>query len=273
MTTARTHPARVVLVGHPVAHSRSPHFQNAAFAAAGIPLQYGTLDVPPGALETTLGELKAARAAGNVTIPHKESAAEACDRLTPIAERVGAVNTFWVEDGLLWGDNTDVAGFDAAVVALGTPRRHATVLCLGAGGAAAAVCAAVVHWPGARVVLRARSPARAARLASRFPDIVSLETDRELASGHLTLLVNATPLGMHGELTPIPVAEIPRDADVMDLVYREGETTLVREARARGHSAMDGREMLLQQGALAFTRWFGVAPDLDVMRRALETAG
>ena len=269
MSGARAHPARVVLLGHPVAHSRSPRFQNAALAAAGIPLQYGVIDVPPEGLAATLSQLKADGAAGNVTIPHKEAVAASCDRLTPIAERVGAVNTFWTEEGLLWGDNTDVAGFDAAASALGTARRNAIVVCLGAGGAAAAVCGAVAHWSGARVVLLARSAPRATHLASRFPSLATLAT---AIPGNATLVVNATPVGMVGDVTPLPMEDLPRDADVMDLVYRPEETQLVRLARAAGHRAIDGREMLLHQGALAFERWFGISPDIAVMRRALEGA-
>ncbi len=270
MTPARRRPARVVLLGHPVAHSRSYIFQNAALRAARIPLEYGTLDVPPESLTAVLHDLKAEGAAGNVTIPHKEAVAEACDRLTPIAQRVGAVNTFWIDEGLLWGDNTDVAGFDAAAIALGTARKDAVVFCLGAGGAAAAVCGAVEGWPGASIRLSARSPERAGRLATRFSACATLAQDHPDPWTGVTLVVNATPVGLRDDVTPIAVAEIPRDAGVMDLVYRAGDTPWVRAARAAGHRALGGREMLLHQGALAFERWFGVVPDLHVMRRALE---
>lgn len=272
MTPPITRPSRVVLLGHPIDHSRSPIFQNAALRAAGIPLQYEALDVAPETLTTTLHELKAQGVAGNVTIPHKQAVAQACDRTTPIAARTGAVNTFWVDGGLLWGDNTDVAGFDAAAVALGTRRQQARLLCIGAGGAAAAVCGAASQWPGARVILRARSQQRATRLAARFPGTVELAPDGVAAFAAVTLVVNATPLGLHGEVMPCDVGEIPRDADVMDLVYRRDATPWVRVARAAGHRAVDGREMLLHQGALAFERWFGIAPDLGVMRQALEAA-
>lgn len=272
MTPARQRPARVVLLGHPVAHSRSYIFQNAALRAAHIPLEYGALDVAPEALADVLRELKAEGAAGNVTIPHKKAVAEACDRLTPIAQRVGAVNTFWVDDGILWGDNTDVAGFDAAAIALGTARKGAVVLCLGAGGAAAAVCGAVEGWPGARIRISARSPERARRLAAHFPAIATVAQDQPDGWTGVSLVVNATPVGLHGDVMPIAVTRIPRDADVMDLVYRAGDTPWVGAARAAGHRTLGGREMLLQQGALSFERWFGIAPDLHVMRRALEDA-
>src|SRR5437879_5218660 len=105
-------PGRLVLLGHPVAHSLSPRFQNAALDAAGIGLRYEAHDVEPHEFELVVTGLKAERAAGNVTIPFKERMYDACDELTPLARRVGAVNTFWVEDtGRLIGDNTDVGGF------------------------------------------------------------------------------------------------------------------------------------------------------------------
>lgn len=268
MTPAKV-PGRLVLLGHPVAHSLSPAFQGAALRAAGIPLAYVAIDVAPEALRAALADLGAAEGAGNVTIPHKAAVFAACDRVTDLARRAGAVNTFWHEDGRLVGDNTDVEGFDAAVRALGTPREGGVVALLGAGGAASAVCTAVERWPGARVHLVARNAARAAALAARFPALVT--TGRDV--GHATLVVNATPVGLHDEAMPVPVAALPRDADVMDLVYRPGETAWVRAARAAGHRAADGREMLLQQGAAAFARWFGRAPDLAVMRAALDHAG
>src|SRR5438045_84635 len=100
----RGHPGRLVLLGHPVSHSFSPAFQNAALRAAGIPLVYEALDVAPRELRIVLRELKAADAAGNVTIPHKVAVHASCDELTSIAIRVGAVNTFWFESGKLHGD-------------------------------------------------------------------------------------------------------------------------------------------------------------------------
>lgn len=133
-------PGRLVLVGHPVAHSLSPVFQNAALEAAGIPLRYELLDVAPSELGAMMGLLADARAAGNVTVPHKESVYAWCARRTPLAERVGAVNTFWTENGSLVGDNTDVGGFSFAVERLLDRRAEGLRIgMLGAGGAAAAV--------------------------------------------------------------------------------------------------------------------------------------
>src|SRR6185437_9274147 len=140
----------LVLLGHPVRQSVSPIFQNAALRAAGLALTYEALDVEPGALGDRVRALVARRAAGNVTIPHKLAVAGMCETLTPLAQRAGAVNTFWVEQGALAGDNTDVGGFDElARRVLGSIPLGARVALLGAGGAAAAVLTAVERWPGA----------------------------------------------------------------------------------------------------------------------------
>lgn len=262
-----------MLLGHPVAHSRSPAFQNAALRALAIPLAYEAWDVVPAELGDVLAVLRSVRGAGNVTIPHKAAVFAACDRVTEVARRAGAVNTFWGEgDGTLVGDNTDVAGLAAAVRALGVREAGAVVACLGAGGSAAAVCAMVEQWPRSRVVLAARTPARAAAIAERFGGIVQLADSAHAAVQGAHLVVNATPIGLHDDDLPVPVEALPRDACVMDLVYRPGETRWVRDARAAGHRAHDGREMLLQQGAAAFERWLHRPPPLDVMRKALARA-
>jgi shikimate dehydrogenase len=263
-------PGRLVLLGHPVRHSLSPRFQNAALRAAGIPLTYEALDVPPHALADVLRQLRAARAAGNVTVPHKAAMAMACDRRSVTATRTGAVNTFWCESGQLVGDNTDVAGFRAlAISVLGHEPENAVVGLLGAGGGAAAVCAVAEHWPGTRVVVHARGHERTEALADRFQGLVTLAASPSEAVRQATIVVNATPVGLDGEDFPVAVNELPRDAAVMDLSYRAGETPWILAARAAGHRAADGLEMLIAQGAEAFERWFGRPPDRNVMRAAL----
>jgi shikimate dehydrogenase len=260
-----------VLLGHPVAHSLSPRFQSAALRAAGLDVAYDAIDVDPSVLAATLGSLIAEGAAGNVTVPHKEAVARACDRLTPLAQRVGAVNTFWVEDGQLVGDNTDVDGFASALTDLlgGPPREDATVAILGAGGSAAAVLVALSRWPGLHIRLWNRTAARAHALSSRAaPQARVYDT---LAGGiaGAAVVVNATPVGLTDDALPVPIDDLPPGAAIMDLVYRRGETAWVRAARARGHRAVDGLPMLLEQGALAFERWFAVTPDRTAMRRAV----
>ncbi|MBC7895355.1 MAG: shikimate dehydrogenase, partial [Cytophagaceae bacterium] len=132
MTRFPAFPGRLAVLGSPVAHSRSPAFQNAALRAAGIPLQYEAIDVPPDELARVLAEFAAVRGAGNATIPHKGAMFAACHAVSERAARAGAVNTFWHDvEGLLYGDNTDIAGFDAAVSALGSAREGAVVMLLG----------------------------------------------------------------------------------------------------------------------------------------------
>ena len=270
----RRAPGRLVLVGHPVSHSLSPVLHNAALRHVGLPLVYEAIDVPPAGLDDALRRLVAARASGNVTIPHKEAVGGRCTRLDPVASRVRAVNTFRIgDDGELEGTNTDVRGFDALARQAGALRAGARVAVLGAGAAAAAVLAALERWTGARVTLFNRTASRAAELASRFPIVSRLARDAEDAVEDATLVVNTTSLGLRTD-DPFPVAlhALRADATVLDLVYRPGETAWVRAARERGHVAADGLGMLLEQGALAFEWWLGIVAPRDVMRAALAAA-
>lgn len=268
----KSRPRRLVLLGHPVDHSVSPTFQNAALRSLDIPIEYEALDTPLAELDATLDSLVAARAAGNVTIPHKERVAERCARLTPIARRVGAVNTFWVDDdGELVGDNTDVAGFDhlARLALSGAPIPERVAL-LGAGGAAAAVLAAAELWAGCTVNLFNRSPARLERLAARFHVVGRTTSSAVEAVSGCGLVINATPIGLRDDAFPVDVESLEQDAVVVDLVYRRIETAWVRAARASGRRAADGLEMLLEQGALAFERWLGIPAPREVMRSAVR---
>lgn len=267
-------PRRLVVLGHPVAHSLSPRMQQAALDAAGIAVRYEAVDVAPAALDSTLDALIAAEVWGNVTVPHKAAVAARCAVRTPIAERSGAVNTFWVADGALHGDNTDVAGFDAAVRhLLGRAPEGLRVGLLGAGGAAAAVAAAVEGWSGATLHVHARSLDRVEALRRRFPDRITIGESPDAVAGQVDLLVNATPVGLSGDALPLDPMHIPRTTAVLDLTYRAGLTPWVRACRAAGHTADDGLRMLVEQGAHAFVRWFGTEPDRTVMWRALQAAG
>jgi shikimate dehydrogenase len=263
-------PARLVLLGHPVAHSLSPTFQNAALRSAGLPIVYEALDVAPGAFAETFRTLAAQGAAGNVTVPHKPAAARVCERLTPLAQRVGAVNTFWVTDGALVGDNTDVGGFDYAVrLLLGEEPRELKVALIGAGGAAAAVLAAVERWPRSRATIWNRTVTRTQSLAERFSTVARAEQHLAAAARDAQLVVNATTVGLDGDDLPVDPASLAHGAALIDLVYRRGGTAWVRLALALGMRACDGLPMLVEQGALAFERWFGKPPDRDAMWAAV----
>jgi shikimate dehydrogenase len=262
-----------VLLGHPVAHSLSPAFQNAALRHLGVPLAFEAWDVLPADLVGTLDALAGERGAGNATLPHKEAVAARCDRLTTMARRVGAVNTFWVdEDGALVGDNTDVGGFrrllEATLPEGRSPRRLAL---LGAGGAAAAVLAAVEPL-AIPVTLYNRTARRASALQTRFPAVVHIAGSAREAVHEADVVVNATSVGLRDHRHPAPLDALADGAAVLDLVYRRGGTAWVRAARDRGHRASDGLPMLLEQGALAFERWFGVEAPRAVMWAAVRDA-
>ena len=263
-------PRRLVLLGRSLAHSLSPRFQNAALRQAQLPVVYEVMDVPPSALDDALERLGRDDGAGNVTIPYKEKVFERCDRLSATARRAGAVNTFWFERGELVGDNTDVGGFDAAVVELlGARPRDRVVGVLGAGGAAAAVLTAVESWSASTALVHNRTPDRAAALCARF-SAVAQQADAPKALARADIVVNATSVGLRDESMPIDPGLLGSEATVLDLVYRVGETAFVRAARARGLHASDGLGMLVEQGALAFERWFGFAPDRGAMWAAVR---
>ena len=264
-------PGRLVLLGHPVSHSISPVFQNAALRAHGIALTYETLDVLPEALAATMEDLRAVNAIGNVTIPHKEAVRALCTRVSPLAERVGAVNTYWHEGGALCGDNSDVGGAEMVIRALlGPAVEGARIALVGAGGSAAALLCAAERCGAARVALYNRNMDRADALAQRFSAFARAVPTLDEALAGATLVVNATPVGLHGDAFPVPIDLLPHGCAVFDLAYRAGETPWVTAARDAGHRAADGEGMLIEQGAISFEKWFGIRPDRNVMWKAIH---
>jgi shikimate dehydrogenase len=267
----------LALLGDPVSHSLSPLLHNTAIRARFLDGVYVALRCSGDELPGLLRGLAHAGGGGNVTVPHKEAAFRAVDRRTAAAEATGAVNTFWLAQGEVWGDNTDVEGFTAAVrMLLGRSIAGGRVLVLGAGGAARAVVHAVASHAAERVVIVNRTGERARELAHRFAggrtriDVVA--SIGELGAGGFDLAVNATSLGLHPD-DPLPLdpAAAPPIEAALDLVYgRAGETRWVRAMGAHGIPTADGTEMLLQQGAAAFRRWWSLDPPLDAMRAALH---
>jgi shikimate dehydrogenase len=261
------------VIGDPIGHSLSPAMQCAAFKDAGIPARYDAVLVPQDRLERWVAESPALPYRGfNVTIPHKERVAALVDRLDGTAEAVGAVNTVLNCGGALHGFNTDVPGFAATVRWLGIDVYGLPVVVFGAGGSARAVVYALIE-AGAEVTIVNRNLARAREVAAivRRPVAIhsagSIEAARAIPRA--ALIVNTTPLGMaHLPVSPLPEgpALTPTTA-VIDLVY--GRTTpLLETARAAGCLAVDGIEILVQQGAASFRLWTDTEPDLDVMRDA-----
>ena len=245
------------VLGHPVAHSRSPAMHNAAFAALGLDWHYVKLPVPPELFERTVRALPGSGYRGaNVTIPHKFAALALADSATPAARAVGAANTLTFEDDGIDADNTDVGGF---LGALGESPRGRTAVVLGAGGAARAVVWALVEAGAADVAIWNRTPERAQELANAFgARAVALPESADIA-------VNATSVGLQEGSLPLDGLESP--AVAVELVYGSA-TPFATWAREGGARVVDGLEVLVRQGALSFQRWTGVDPPLDVMREA-----
>jgi shikimate dehydrogenase len=245
------------VLGHPVAHSRSPAIHNAAFAELGLDWRYVKLPVPPELFDRTVRALPGSGYRGaNVTIPHKLAALAVADSATPAARAVGAANTLTFDGAGIEADNTDAGGFLAA---LGESPRGRSALVLGAGGAARAVVWALIDAGAAEVSIWNRTPERAEELAGAFgARAVSRPEAADIA-------VNATSVGLHGGVLPLDQLDLPSVA--VELVYGS-DTPFETWAREGGARVVDGLEVLVRQGALSFQRWTGVAPPLDVMRRA-----
>jgi shikimate dehydrogenase len=268
------------LIGWPVAHSLSPPMQNAAFAAAGLEWRYELWPTQRTELRARVRGLRRAGIAGaNVTVPHKTAVLPLLDDLSGAARLLGAVNTIVVDDGRLIGHNTDGTGFWQALAAVGGvgPGRRAVVL--GAGGAARAVCwALLVHEVYVTVLARrvgaAEDVLSMADVGGGEAGALNARTLSAALNG-AALLVNATPVGMwpHADESPLPPGVVlPPGLLVYDLVYRPRRTRLLAQAEAAGCRTLEGLGMLLHQGAEAFELWSGLRPPLPVMRAALEEA-
>ena len=264
--------ARVfALLGDPVDHSLSPLLQNAAFRAAGVNGQYTAQRCHAGEVHAAMRALARAGGGGNVTVPHKRLAAEAV-RGTAAVERTGACNTFWLEDGQLVGDNTDVVGFDRALRELIDDPSGARVLLLGAGGGAAAALLALLDAGASEIVVANRTRAHAddmiARVAAGDPRAHVGSAFASTFHDRFDVVVNATSLGLRAHDPLPPLHEDTRVA--LDLVYARGGTPWVRAARADDIPAADGLSMLLYQAAAAFERWWHQPAPLEAMRAALQ---
>jgi shikimate dehydrogenase len=265
---------KACIIGHPVAHSRSPRIHGFWLKEHGLAGAYERADVLPEALGEFLATLRQRGfAGGNVTIPHKEAVFRALRHKTDAALAIGAVNTLWFEGDALHGDNTDVTGFLANLdaTAPGWDARRGTAVVLGAGGAARAVLFGLIGRGFARIVLANRTAERADELVAAFGPKVATAPweDRSRLLAGADLLVNTTTLGMHAAPPlAIDLTEMPAHAVVNDIVYVPLETALLAAARERGLKAADGLGMLLHQAVPAFARWFGVTPKVtEALRR------
>ena len=269
---------KAFVIGHPISHSRSPLIHGTWLDAYGIDGSYEAIDVAPDDLAVFIDRLRRGEfAGGNVTIPHKEPVFALCDSVDPMARAIGAVNTLVGQaGGRIHGFNTDFIGFlgNLDQNAPGWSNGLDEAIVLGAGGACRAVLVALRERGVRRVHLLNRTAGKAEALAGIMGPTVHpapLEAFADLAP-RAGLLVNTTSIGMHGtRFEQLPLARLPGEALVTDLVYVPLETPLLADARARGLKTVDGLGMLLHQAVPGFEAWFGVRPDVTPeLRRRIE---
>ncbi len=253
------------LLGDPVAHSLSPAMQNAAFHALGLDAVYVPLRCAAAAVGPLMETLALQGGGGNVTIPHKATAAEVLARHGIDAASI--CNTFWGRDGKLEGTETDSAAIVRALARLDVSGGD--WLLIGTGGSARAALLAA-RQSGARIAVRSRRADR----AEQFLALSRAEGVEFAPDGDYDVILNCTPLGL-GDNDPLPLApeRAPQSRVALDLVYRRDETAWVQAMRASGRRAADGRDVLFEQGVAAFECWFpGCAAPREVMRAALVAA-
>jgi len=271
------------LTGYPLGYSFSPKMHNAALKACGLKGGYSLFPVHPDdgkGLKDLLGRVRSCEIQGlNVTIPHKQNVIQWLDELTPIAKTVGAVNTIYLKDKKLIGDNTDVPGFLSDLRQFLFNRQSSienrkSAVILGAGGGARAVVYALLH-NGWEVTVTSRRVEQARQLSNTFTDhelrIADSFLDVELSN--VDLIVNTTPMGMSPNVDQSPLPEdlpLPHHVSVYDLVYSPRETKLVSNAHAQGIHAITGLGMLIEQAALAFEIWTGYNPPRNVFYESVE---
>ncbi|MBA2557052.1 MAG: shikimate dehydrogenase [Chloroflexi bacterium] len=275
---------RVVLIGHPAAHSLSGVLQQAAFDALGVDARYDVVDKTLIELPAAIAELRADEYLGaNVTIPYKERVVPMVDRLSEDAHATSAVDTITREGGRLVGHNTDVGAFRHALDALvGRQKMPKAAVVLGAGGGARAVVHGLIAEGFQRAIIFNRHLHRAEGLVRHFAksaahmELRAMPWHESVIEAELAktrVLINCTAVGLSSDESPIPAELLPPDLLVLDLIYTPKETRLLREARAAGAAGvMNGDLMLLHQGAADFELWTGRPAPLDLMRERLEEA-
>jgi shikimate dehydrogenase len=280
------------VIGHPVAHSLSPVIHNAAIEHLGLDYRYVPFAVTPANLATALAGFAAIGVVGcSVTIPHKQAIMPLLANITPLAEAVGAVNTIWNTPAGWQGTNTDVAGFISPLMLMDRDWEQTSVLILGNGGAARAVVAGCHQLGCGNIHVFGRDATKLAAFRSSWQDSHLRVTDRPTPTPvkidpHLwdelsafvdrdnLLIVNCTPIGMHPQVADSPISaeiiqSVGANAIAYDLIYTPRPTKFLQLAKERETIAIDGTEMLVQQGAIAFELWLQSPAPIEIMRQTL----
>ncbi len=268
------------LIGYPLGHSLSPKIHTTALKVCRLEGDYSLFPIESDdrqGLKDLLSRVRTGEITGlNVTIPHKQHVIEFIDELTPTAKAIGAVNTIYLRENKIVGDNTDAPGFLADlkhVFDFSAFSPQPSALILGAGGSARAVVYALSN-DGWNVTIASRRMEQAEGLTNSFPkqDIKTISFD-DLQPSTFDLLVNTTPIGMTPNVEQSPWPQeipFPNTAVIYDLVYNPRETQLVREARFQGLNATTGMGMLIEQAALAFECWTGKTPSREILFESIN---
>jgi shikimate dehydrogenase len=280
------------VIGNPIAHSLSPIIHNAAIEYLGIDYRYIPFAVTPANLATALAGFTAIGVVGcSVTIPHKQAIIPLLANITPLAEAVGAVNTIWNTPAGWQGTNTDVAGFISPLMTMDRDWAQTTVAILGIGGAARAVVAGCHQLGCGNIHVFGRDDAKLAAFKSSWQQIQlrvanqSIPTPVQIAP-HLwdelsaflnrdnLLIVNCTPIGMHPQVANSPLSaeliqRVGAKAIAYDLIYTPRPTKFLQLAAAQEIETIDGTDMLVRQGAIAFELWLQQSAPIEIMQQAL----
>lgn len=270
---------RYVVIGNPIAHSRSPQIHQSFALATAQDLSYERLLAPLDAFELSVRSfIEGGGKGANITVPFKEQAFAMADQLTERAQRAGAVNTFKIgEDQLILGDNTDGAGLILDLKRLAIPLHNQRILLLGAGGAARGAIAPLLMEQPQSLVIANRTLAKAEQLAALFTDLGDVAASSfEQLKQPFDLIINATSASLNGQVPPIAVSCIqPQQTHCYDMMYGAQTTAFNQWALTQGAvQAVDGLGMLVAQAAEAFQLWRGVLPSnlnqvLTVLRKTL----
>lgn len=271
------------VIGDPVEHSLSPLMHNRAIASLDVDYVYLALPVKSADLKNAIAGFEAIGLVGfSITIPHKQTIIPLLSEISTVAQGVGAVNTVYRTDQGWIGTNTDIEGFISPLQRYNRDWSQTTVVILGCGGAARAVVVGCAQLGCTEIHVLGRNQEKLGQFKESWINsslAITIHTHPweqlpELLA-QANLLVNATPVGMYPKVEHSPVdelamARLPENAIAYDLIYTPNPTQFLRQAKEQGAIAIDGLEMLVQQGAAAFKIWLGQTPPVDIMRHALQ---
>ncbi|NEO72537.1 shikimate dehydrogenase [Moorena sp. SIO3H5] len=271
------------VIGDPVEHSLSPLMHNRAIASLDLDYVYLALPVKSADLKNAIAGFEAIGLVGfSITIPHKQTIIPLLSEISTVAQGVGAVNTVYRTDQGWIGTNTDIEGFISPLQGYNRDWSQTTVVILGCGGAARAVVVGCAELGCTEIHVLGRNQEKLGKFQDSWINsdlAITIHTHPweqlpELLA-QANLLVNATPVGMYPKVEQSPVdqlamARLPENAIAYDLIYTPNPTQFLRQAKEQGAIAIDGLEMLVQQGAAAFKMWLGQTPPVEIMRHALQ---